>query len=201
MKEQDKKILYRPETAAYLREKTEKLIALYSADQRGVMFKAFAIFLRERGDSPDEARLMQEAADAINSTDPYAYGRFCSEHKEGLKAVSEMSGTTCIEDITEASAMRWLKTTYEKLIDSFRDGLDTTGFTKMEMYTLDTFFRVLSAPLRDPNIQIKDGSACCWYDSQTGSNTLYRHAMENTIEYIRKNNGNTLDIWETPDEE
>ena len=102
--------------------------------------------------------------------------------------------------LTEASAARLISEPIQNLILSMKEKIDMSDFTKAEKYAVDSFFSMLLAPTRNPNIQIHEGYKKCYYDEHPYERG-YRKATDDTIQYIENELDNRLYFFETPDEE
>lgn len=197
MREQDKKVSYRPEIAEQLKKGMNDFLYLYETDQRVVLYKLLAIYFEKTGDG-EKSELLDHGANLLKSDRPYADEEFYEKYESQISKL-RLEGVEDLGNVTEATAFRNLIPLYKKYSDDLRQGIDTTDFSKTENYMLDSVFSKLESPLRNPNVQIKDGQTLCYYDRERRSSG-FRDAMKSSIAYIRENIEQSLSIWEEKDE-
>jgi len=216
MKKEETIVYHRPELAKKLREAAELAIALYERDPREVLYVQFALSYEEKFKDDKKASVLREAAKWF--ADKNSWYRDISPLSEQWDETFPYKNTVSDpeldilnhelrtelhpERLTEATAARMLCELYRELILAKKEELDTFGFTKAEKYAVDSFFSMLLAPTRNPNIQIHEGCANCYYDEHPYDSTFsYRSATNDTIQYIKENLDTRLYFFETPDEE
>lgn len=193
MREEDKVVNYRPELVKKLQSIMDDTLRLYSQNQVGMLYLMLEKQFKDEGDLKT-AELLSKASQCCLKQDLFYYEEFVREYRDDLNKLEYGLG-----DITEPSAARVVFEIYSKMVMKDKENLDLESLTKAEKYMVDHFFNVLLAPTRNPNIQIKEGHSKCYYDeSRDGS---FATSMKFSIEYIQKECGNTLDIFNTPDEE
>lgn len=197
MREQDKKVSYRPEIAEHLKKGMNDFLYLYETDQRVVLYKLFAFYYEKMGDG-EKSALFDHAANLLKSDRLFATEEFYEKYASKISKL-RLEGVEDLGNVTEATAFRNLIPLYKKCSDDLRQGIDTSDFSKTENYMLDSVFSKLESPLRNPNVQIKDGQALCYYDRERHS-PGFRNAMKSSIAYIREDIEQSLSIWEEKDE-
>lgn len=193
MKEEDKKIEYRPELADKLEECMKMAINLYKASIRGVYFY-FMSFTMEKG-VHDE--LLLKASECFKPGVPFGDEQYYEYYQ---KEIASRYGRE-IAEITEASAARLVFSIYKDLIEHAFSKINTNGFSKQEKYMVELFKNIVLSPTRNPNIQIKDGKTKCYYDYTKGGNYEFERDLKNGIEFIERDCQVALEIFRTPDKE
>lgn len=193
MKEEDKKIEYRPELADELEECMNTAIKLYQSNIKGVYFY-FMSFTMEKG-VHDE--LLLKASECFKPGVPFGEEQYYEHYQ---KEIASKYGCE-IAEITEASAARLVFSIYKDLIEHAFNKIDTSGFSKQEKYMVEHFKNIVLSPTRNPNIQIKDGNTKCYYDYTRGGNYEFEKAVKFGIEFIERECQATLEIFRTPDKE
>ena len=193
MKEEDKKIEYRPELADKLESCMKMAVNLYNASIRGVYFY-FMSFTMEKG-VHDE--LLLKASECFKPGVTFGDEQYYEHYQ---KEIASRYGRE-IAEITEASAARLVFSIYKDLIEHAFNKIDTSGFSKQEKYMVEHFKNIVLSPTRNPNIQIKEGNAECYYDYTRGGNYEFERDLKFGIEFIERNCQVTLEIFRTPDKE
>lgn len=193
MKDEDKIIYYRPELAKEMEKIMNNTINLYEQNQLGILYMFLEKAERLQG-KEEEANLLQAASKCVLQGKIFWYETFERDYREDLNKLEYSLG-----DITEASAARITFEIVQEMVLKDKEALDLEPLTKMEKYMVDHFFNVLLAPTRNPNIQIHEGHNKCYYDEHRDA--FFSSDIKRSIEYIKKDCGNTLDIFNCPDEE
>ena len=76
--------------------------------------------------------------------------------------------------------------------------INTDDFTIIEKYMVESFYKKLKAPLRNPNIEVKERGGKCYYDEEPHSDFL--KDLKLSLEYIEKNCLSTIELFSIPDE-
>ena len=193
MRKEDTIINYRPKLAEELQRIMNDTLQMYEQNQIAMFYIMLEKVRRENGDIEGE-KLLSNAAKCLLKDDIFCYERFERDYRHNLNKLEYGLG-----DVTEPSAARVTFDIYKQLVEKEKEKLDMDDFTKQEVYMVDHFFNMLLAPTRNPNIQIQEGHHKCYYDEHMDA--FFSSDMKRSIEYIKKDCENTLDIFNTPDEE
>mgnify|MGYP004680537777 CR=1 FL=1 len=210
----EKEILYRPEIAKQMRNILNSAVTLYSANLYVIYYDFLARsyiltkenandfvnkdFIEKYADSNTKAGkyalFLKEISETLNS--PSGYDIFIEEYEEKLNKEYN------IETITEASAARFVFEIFEKQFLYFKEKMINEAkkpLTTMEQFEVDLFFKEITAPMRNPNIQIPQDKTKCWYDRYPHNN--YRSDLNQHVEWIKEHANNIIEIFDTPDKE
>lgn len=200
MRKEDTEIHYRPEVADHLRIAASTAIKLYKQDPRTILYHLCAKHYN-REEHKEKRDVMDAAAKQ--------YADDLSRHESANLLVVQFDKHFTDDDLynelhpdrlTEASAARLISEPIQNLILAIKEKIDMSDFTKAEKYAVDSFFSMLLAPTRNPNIQIHEGCKKCYYDEHLWERG-YRKDTDSTIQYIENELDNRLYFFETPDEE
>ena len=189
MRKEDKEIKYRPELAEQLKKCLDAALAFYNTNFK----KAYYLELSKycAASSPEESIFLKKVAECF-SEQPFAEEMFHEEYEKTLTQKYHY------EAVSTARAASLLFCVYKPVFELLEEKINTDELTKMEQYMVESFFKTLTAPLRNPNLEIKEGFSKCWYDRERGLNFLRDHRM--SVEYLAKHCQSTIDIFSTPDE-
>lgn len=188
MKKEDTIVNYRPELAEILQDGLQFAQNLYTMNFQ----KAYYVMLSktyEKND-PEYANILREASQCFDENIIYKTEKF----RKNYEFLYEL------EYISEPRAAAAIFSFYEDSFDKIKSRIDMDSLTKSEKYMVDTFFYKLTSPIRNPNIQIKEGHSKCYYDSP-GNSKYFHEDLSAQMEYINRECQITIDIFMTPDEQ
>lgn len=186
-------INYRPKLSKELQRVMDSTLDFYKANPIGVLYILLEKPYREKGDEQG-ANLLSSAAKCLLKDDSFSYEKFVRYYRDDLNKLEIGLG-----NIMEAGAARVVFETLSELIVQEKKKLSESNFTKMEQHMVDHFFNVLLSPTRNPNIQIPEGEVKCYYDRHYDA--LFKKDMKFSIEFIKKECSNTIEIFRTSDKE
>lgn len=191
MREEDKIINYRPDLAKLLNEDLNFAKDFYAKNFQEQYYKVRAILSKSIKDDTG-IELFEKLASVADK--PYVLDEVFAAHRAELRAYEEY------ELISDARAFYTIctlsKSTFDKLIE--KHNLDE--LTKMEKYMVESFYKRLMTPMRNPNIEIQPGHVKCYYD-QPGNYGCFKRDLESGVEYLSNDCERTIEIFNTPDEE
>ena len=196
MKEEDKKIKYRPELADKLESCMKDAIKLYREEPKKVYYLLMSLLCEEKEDLEGK-ELFWKSSECFDKENRFGAEEYYEHYYKDIK---ERYGSD-VADITSASAARLVFAIYKEDIEQSFDAIDTSGFSKQEKYMVEHFKNIVLSPTENPNIQIKDGNAKCYYDYTRGGNYEFERAVKSGIEFIERECQVTLEIFRTPDKE
>lgn len=188
MKEEDKIVNYRPCLALILQKAMEFAQDLYSLNfQKAYYMMLSSVYEKE---DPEYAKILKEAAHCFDEKEIFGIEKFHEyyEKEYGLEYVSEPRAAFFVFNIFGDS--------FDKV---YRKQIDFQTLTKSEQYMVDSFFRKLEAPMRNPNIEIPEGYTQCYYDRERWSD--FHKDLERSLDYIKRECQIPIDIFMTPDEQ
>lgn len=196
MKEEDKKIEYRPELADKLKSCIKDAIKLYKEEPKKVYYLLMSLLCEEKGDLEGK-ELFLNASDCFDEERCFGVEKY---HEYYYKDIKAKYGSD-VAEITSASAARLVFDLYREDIENSFDAIDMSDFSKQEKYMVEHFKNIVLSPTRNPNIQIKEGNAKCYYDNTRGGDFEFERDLKNGIQFIERECQPTLDIFRTPDKE
>lgn len=193
-------INYRPELSEILSQDKNIAISLYKKNMIAFLYRILIIAFKD--DYPEHTELLTNAAECLESNNFAMYEIFDKNYRKSLNKINpKIYGLDeYLGDISETSAARHvfgaINTTFidmrEKVSKTFKD------LTLGEKYLIDTFYNILTAPTRNPNIQISKGQTKCYYDEHPG-NRSFKKDLNRSIEYINENCAHAIELFNTPD--
>lgn len=196
MKEEDKKIEYRPELADKLECCMRDAIKLYKKEPREFFYFVVSLLCKEQGDLEGK-ELFLNVSKCFNKESRFGREKYYEHYYKDVK----LKYGEKIADITSASAARLLFIFYKEKIENSFNAIDTSNLSKQEKHMVEHYKNILLSPTRNPNLQISEGSHLCYYDSLINGDYKFNRQIESEIEFIERNCQATLDIFRTPDEE
>ena len=189
MREEDKVINFRPELAMQLYKCMDFAKTLYSVNFQKFYYESLEIVYKDS--NSELAELLHNASLCFGDT-YHDKEMFQSEYEYELKKHN-------IGYISQARAAYALFKIFEPELDKLKEEIDMESFTKAERYMINDFFRKLKAPMRNPNIEIKDGATKCYYDKTYDRS--FEKDLLSQLKYLEQNCQDIIDIFATPDEE
>ena len=188
MKKEDTVVNYRPELAEILQDGLQFAQNLYTMNFQ----KAYYIMLSktyEKAD-PEYASILKEAAQCFDENEVFGIEKFREHYEKSYN----------LEYVSEPKAAAAIFFFYKDAFDIIKSRIDMESLTSSEKYMGISFFYKLTAPIRNPNIQIKEGYTKCYYD-MPGNSTYFHEDLFAQMEYINRECQTTIDIFMTPDEQ
>lgn len=179
----NRKVYYRPEVAEILKEGLALANVLYKLRFQ----QAYYMMLSKIEENPERAEGLAKASECFAANAFAGIERFEEYYEKQYD----------IEYISAARAAYVIYEIYKDTFDKIKSKIDRTGLTGLENFMVDSFFNKLTAPTRNPNIEIKDGQTQCYYDRDRSSN-FYKD-LELSLEYINRECSTTIEIFNTPD--
>lgn len=182
-------INYRPHLAETLKKDLNFMLNYYTMNFPQMYYKVLSIIFG--GQKNEEAQeLFNKVAGWYNY--PFEVREMFSEYKKELAKYGEY------EPISNASAFYILNKLYKEEFEAKRILIDRSDLTKMESFMVDDFYGKCFSPLRNPNIQIKDGEAKCYYDKQ-GHYGEFERDLKNGVKYLTNECNRIIEIFNMQD--
>lgn len=179
----NREVHYRPEIAEILKEALTLANVLYKLNFQ----QAYYMLLSKIEKDPERAEALVKTSEC-----------FVKDACHGVEFFEEYYEKQYnIEYISAARAAYVIFGVYKDAFDTIKEKIDRTGLTGMEEFMVDSFFNKLTAPTRNPNIEIKDGHTECYYDRNHASE--FHHDLKSSLEYINEECQITIEIFSTPD--
>lgn len=189
MKKEDAIVNYQPELAKQLQKLKEAAIYLYRQDPRVMYYNIIADYFRQNG-NVQEADLLHKIAECIKK--PFGMEYFEEYYEKELQEIG-------VPIKSQASAAKYVYECFKPMFQALlKKILDEETLTKSERFMVKSFYNKITAPFRNPNIEVQPGKNVCYYDSKEGYGE-FQKAMERSIAYIEQECQITIDIFNTPD--
>ena len=191
MKEEDKRIECRPELAKKLQEAMDFAIDIYSANIKKTYYKflakAYADEDKEKSDFINKAAKCFDGS-LMGSEQFYEYYDRDLTHKYHVAPFSYENVGKLVFPV------------YQMCFDELKKECLVEGLSKSEQYLIKFFFEKLTAPLRNPNVVVHEGSIECFYDKNHEPILSFERAMKDSVEYIKRECPYTIDAFSLPDD-
>lgn len=188
MKDADKEIKYRPELAEQLSKCLNTAVIFYSINFKKAYYLMFSKVHENEG-FEEESAFFKEVANCFN--EPWAEEQFHEKYEKILRKEYLM------EPVSEARAASFVFNVYKEAFDILKEKIHIENPTKMEQYMVNNFFAKLTAPMRNPNIEIQEGYTECWYDR---NHENFLKDLKMSVECVKKNCQDIIDIFSIEDE-
>ena len=189
MRKEDREIKYRPGLAEILQNDLNFMKSYYSKNFPQMYYKVLSILYGSEKNKKGE-KLFDMVAGWYEH--PYEVLEMFSEYRR------ELAEFDVYEPISDARAFCILNEIYDKEFKARKDLVDRKDLTKMESFMVDDFYGKCFSPLRNPNIQIKDGEAKCYYDKQ-GHYGEFERDLKNGVEYLTNECNRIIEIFNMQD--
>lgn len=191
-------IKYRPELAIKMKNHMEVLLSAYRLNPISSLYSYLSKLYEGKGEH-ETSELLKKASKCISKGNYWDYDEFERDYRKPLNKITYNLG-----EISEAGAAGIIYESYQLLIEELKDKTlqSIENVTKYEKYTIERFYKILSSPTHNPNIQVQEGHTQCYYDENPHDPYIsFSKSMKFSIEFIEKECGNILNIFNTPDEE
>lgn len=188
MRKEDQKVEYRPELAKALQEYLDLALKFYSMNFQKAYYMLLSLLYEK--EEPKKAEILRKASECFDSSS-IALEYFYEHYEEILE--KEYG----IETLSEARSAYVIYGVYGNLFDEIKSKIDTSNLSKMEQFMVDDFINRLKAPMRNPNIEIKDGNSKCYYDRDWRSS--FSRDLKMSLEFMKEGCQSTIDIFSTED--
>lgn len=195
-RKEDIVINYRPELVKTMKNHMDVILAAYRLNPISTLYIYLSKLYKDKGEQ-ETANLLKEASDCVSKGNYWDWERFERDYKEPLNKITYNLG-----EISEAGAAGIIYESYQLLIEELKDKTlqSIENVTKYEKYTIERFYKILSSPTHNPNIQVQEGHTQCYYDENPHDPYIsFSKSMKFSIEFIEKECGNILDIFNIPD--
>ena len=187
MKEEDKKIYYRPELSQLLQNIEDLATRIYQTNYAEIFFKALS--QSYENENPELAVYLNEIADVFSK--PNGQEIFAEKYKEKLLKDYDIPRYY----VLPFYQIRIVLEVYKEQFDTLEKEIlkEYPDLTKQEEYMVKSFMRKISAPTRYP---IDNGM----YKYRGDIPEFYEY-IERHIEYLKRELAPTIEKFNTPDKE
>lgn len=197
-RKEDIVINYRPELVKTMKNHMDVILAAYRLNPISTLYSYLSKLYEDKGEH-ETAELLKKASKCISNDNYWDYDEFERDYRKPLNKIAYNLG-----EISEAGAAGIVYESYQWLIEEIKDKTlqSIENVTKYEKYTIERFYKILASPTHNPNIQVQEGHTQCYYDEHPHDSYFsFSKSMKFSIEFIEKECGNILNIFNTPDEE
>lgn len=188
MKKEETIIGYRPELAQRLKAAMDMAIKLYSANFQKIHYGMLASVYEDIDKNASE--FFKAISDCF---DKYYFSEevFAEHYEYDLIHKYHMS------PVSETAAARSVYQTFGKVFDTMEKNIfiKYSNLTRYEVFSIQSFFRKLTAPMRDPNLLLEEGQLVCHYEE---NHKPYSSTLKRSIEYIEKECPYLIELFDAP---
>lgn len=187
MKEEDKKIYYRPELSQLLQNIEDLAIRIYQTNYAEIFFKALS--QSYENENPELAAYLNEIADVYSK--PNGQKIFAKEYMEKLLKDYDIPKYS----VFPSYQIKMVLDVYKEQFDTLEKQIlkEYPNLTKQEYFMVVSFMRKISAPTRYP---IDNGM----YKYKAYIPEFYEY-IERHKEYLQRELAPTIEMFNTPDKE
>lgn len=210
-----KDIYYRPELVKQMNKILKTVVTLYESNflamHYGLLAKKDLItednikeyynddFVEKYADKNTEigkrSLFLKKVSDCLKDR-TNGYDRFVEQYQDKMVNVYH------VESVSEAKASLYVFQALQYSVNELGSMAKKSAnppLTMAEMFMFNEFMRQITAPMRNPNIQIPEGETKCWYDKHPQDN--YRDDLDQSITWLKQHADDLMGMFNIPDKE